>query len=95
MKHKKISLFIIVGFLSVQMLTYLHTAQYGFEKHDHHGYVCQIYLQSEHTKYNTSGAALLLQVATYLSFAIILFQFVFVSSTNYRGASPRAPPVFS
>lgn len=92
---KKLVLFLIFSFLGMQVLTNLHMAEYGFEKHEHNGHVCQIYLHCEHTKYSTPGAAITLQTPEYFTFAIILPEFIFVSSESYGVASPRAPPLFS
>lgn len=93
--NRKLGLFLIISFLGMQVLTNLHMAEYGFEKHEHNGHVCQIYLHCEHTKYSTPGAAITLQTPEYFTFAITLPEFILVRSESYGVASPRAPPLFS
>ena len=93
--NRKLGLFLIVSFLGMQMLSCLHMVEHGFEKHEHNGHICQIYLHCEHAKYSTPGAAITLQTPEYFTFAITFPEFIFVSSESYGLAFPRAPPLFS
>ena len=93
--NKKLGLFLIVSFLSMQILTFLHMASYAFETHEHNGHVCKIYQYCEHTKYSSLGADITLQAPEYFAFTTTLPEVLFVHSKNYGFASPRAPPRFS
>lgn len=93
--NRKLSLFLVIGFLAVQVLSTLHMAEYGFDEHEHNGHVCQIYLYCEHIKYSTPSAAIALQAPEYFIFTIALPEILFIRLQNYGVASPRAPPLFS
>lgn len=93
--NRKLSLFLIISFLTVQALSALHMADYGLGEHEHNGHVCDVYLHSEHTKYSTPGTAIALQSPEYFTFTIALPELLFVRSQSYGVASPRAPPLFS
>jgi hypothetical protein len=93
--NRKLGLFIVFSFFAMQVLSTLHMAEYGVEKHEHNGHICQIYLHCEHTKYSTPGAAIALYSPEYVSFTIVLPELLFVRSESYGVASPRAPPLFS
>ena len=92
---RKLNLFIIVGFLGMQMHSLLHTAEYDFDKHEHNGQVCSIYLHCEHTKYNTPEKEIILQVAESHAVAFIIPELAFVQHKKYKTSPPRAPPLFS
>ena len=93
--NKTLSLLLIISFLGVQMLSHLHMAEHGFEKHEHDGHICDIYLHAEHTQYHTPGAATVLHVPEYAATAVTITGPHVVHSERYGVASPRAPPHFS
>ena len=79
----------------MQMLSFLHMAEHGFEEHEHNNQICDIYLHCEHTKYSAPSAAIALQIPEYFTFTIALPELQFVRSQSYSIASARAPPLFS
>ena len=93
--NRRLGAFLIVSFLCMQMLSFLHMAEFGFEKHEHSGHVCQIYLHCEHTKYRPHNASIVLQAPKYVLFTITLSELLFLRSQSYGAASPRSPPLFS
>ena len=93
--NKKLGLILVVGFLSVQFLTFLHMAEHVFEKHEHDEDACQICLNWEHTKDNTHSDAVAFDVSEHFVFAPLLPELLFVRSESYRVAFPRGPPLFS
>jgi len=93
--NRQLGLFLAIGFLSVQVLSVLHIASYGFSEHQHNGLVCDIYLHCEHAKYSTPGASIPLIVPEYSNFTTVLPEPIFVRSWAYITPSPRAPPLFS
>ena len=93
--NKKLGLILIVGFLSMQLLTFLHMAEHVFEKHEHNENTCQICLNCEHTKYGTHSEAVALEVPEGFVLAPSLPELLFDSSESYRFALPRGPPLFS
>lgn len=92
---RKLSLFLIVSFLGMQVLSFLHMAEYGFDEHEHNGRVCDVYLQCEHTKYGTPSVAIAVQTPEYFTFTLTSTDILFVRVQSYGKASPRAPPLFS
>ena len=53
--NKKLILFLILSFLSLQTFSFLHQAEFGFEEHEHDDDVCEIYLYCEQSKDNIQG----------------------------------------
>ena len=93
--NKKISIFLILSFLSFQTSTFLHQAEFGFEEHEHDKNVCEIYLNCKQSKDNMSNAALSLQGLKYFTFVFVLERNFLTYSKIYRAISTRAPPQFS
>ncbi len=93
--NRKLGLFLVFSFLAMQLLSSLHIAEFGFEKHEHNGHLCQIYLHGEHAKYSKPSATFALQAPDYISFIIAHPGQPFVRSQRHGIASPRAPPAFS
>lgn len=93
--NRKLSLFLAISFFTVQMLATLHMAEHGFEKHEHNGQTCDVYLHCEHTKYSSPSEGIAVQLPEYFAFTIALPELTFVRSKTYVVASPRAPPLFS
>jgi hypothetical protein len=93
--NRKLGLFLVFSFLAMQVLSSLHIAEFGFEKHEHNDHLCQIYLHGEHTKYSKPSATFSLQTPDYISFTIAHPEQPFFHSQRYGIASPRAPPAFS
>ncbi|MDA0782272.1 MAG: hypothetical protein PQ612_07925 [Rickettsiales bacterium] len=91
---KKLGLFIIVSLVSVQILSFLHMANYGLEKHEHDGRVCDIYLHCENTKHSTPSVAVVPNLTEYSTFSLALPELTLVGLQSYSLASPRAPPFF-
>ena len=99
--NKKLTLFLILSFLSLQTFSFFHSAEFGFEEHDHgneHEHdddVCEIYLYCEQTKDNNYNPVKILQEFEHFVFAFVLHKnFVFYSK-KYILISARAPPQFS
>ena len=93
--NKKLVIFLILSFLSLQTFSFLHQADFGFEEHEHEEDVCEIYLYCEQSKDNISNAAISLQELEYFTFAFVLQRNFLTYSKKYRVISARAPPQFS
>ena len=93
--YKKLVLFLILSFLSLQTFSFLHLAKFGFEEHEHDKNVCEIYLYCEQSKDNMSNVAISLQGLEYFTFAFVLQRNFLTYSKKYRVISARAPPQFS
>ena len=93
--YKKLVLFLILSFLSLQTFSFLHQADFGFEEHEHEEDVCEIYLYCEQSKDNISNAAIPMQGLEYFTFAFVLQKNFLTYSKKYRVISTRAPPQFS
>ena len=101
--NKKLTIFLILSFLSLQTFSFLHNAEFGFEEHDHaHEHedkhdngVCEIYLYCEQTKDNNSDPTKLLQGLEHFIFAFVLQKNFLTYSKKYKVISTRAPPQFS
>ena len=100
---KKLTIFLILSFLSLQTFSFFHLAEYGFEEHDHsHEHedehdkdVCEIYLYCDQTKDNNYNSEKLVQKSEHFVLAFVLKRnFVFYSK-KYKLISTRAPPQFS
>ena len=93
--NKKLTIFLILSFLSLQTFSFWHQAKFGFEEHEHDKDVCEIYLYCEQSKDNMSNAAISLQGLEYFTFAFVLQRNFVIYSKKYRATSTRAPPQFS
>ena len=93
--NKKLTIFLILSFLSLQTFSFWHQAKFGFEEHEHDKDVCEIYLYCEQSKDNMSNAAISLQGLEYFTFAFVLKRNFLTYSKKYRVTSTRAPPQFS
>ena len=93
--NKKLSIFLILSFLSLQTSSFLHQAEFGFEEHEHDKNVCEIYLNCKQSKDNMSNAVLSLQGLKYFTFVFVLERNFLTYSKIYRAISTRAPPQFS
>jgi len=93
--NKKLILFLILSFLSLQTFSFLHQAEFGFEEHEHDDDVCEIYLYYEQSKDNMSKAKVSLQGLEFFTFAFFLQRNFLIYSKKYRLISTRAPPQFS
>ena len=93
--NKKLTIFLILSFLSLQTFSFWHQAKFGFEKHEHDKDVCEIYLYCEQSKDNISDATISLQGLEYFTFAFVLQKNFLTYSKKYRVISTRAPPQFS
>lgn len=94
---KQLSIFLAVVFLTMQMASFTHMAELGFEHHEHDGHPCQIdaYFHASH-----SFDSAVPEVAVAHSPVIETIRFSFVDSSqrlleisNFKFA--RAPPHFS
>ncbi len=90
--NKKSSFFLIVSFIAVQALAFLHMAHYGVNEHTHDGHICEIYLHGEQVKYSAPAAIIDFHGHAYDIFTLALPRPLFNHFENYRIASPRAPP---
>ena len=93
--NKKIYIFLILSFISLQTFSFLHNAEFGFEEHDHHHEhehenenededehdkgVCEIYLYCDQTKDNNFNSIKLLQLSEHFIFAFVLHKNLFFS----------------
>ena len=93
--NKKLTIFLILSFLSLQTFSFWHQAKFGFEEHEHDKDVCEIYLYCEQSKDNISDATISLQGLEYFTFAFVLQRNFLTYSKKYRVISTRAPPQFS
>ena len=93
--NKKLGLILILGFLSMQVLTFLHMAEHVHEEHGQDENTCQVCLNYEHTKYGTHSEAVALDVPEHFVLAPRLPEQLFDSSESFRFAFPRGPPLFS
>ena len=93
--NKKLTIFLILSFLSLQTFSFWHQAKFGFEEHEHDKDVCEIYLYCEQSKDNISDATISLQGLEYFTFAFVLQRNFLTYSKKYRVISARAPPQFS
>ena len=93
--NKKLILFLILSFLSLQTFSFLHQAEFGFEEHEHDDDVCEIYLYCEQSKDNMSKATVSLQGLEFFTFAFFLQRNFLIYSKKYRLISTRATPQFS
>jgi hypothetical protein len=94
MNRKLGPLLVIVIFLSMQAFSLLHATEYGFEKHEHNGKVCDICLGVDHTKLLNSDSTKLITL-NLLTFEIILSKEILPFSGKSKPFNPRAPPLFS
>lgn len=96
MMARKLSFLLVAIFLCVQVLSLLHVAEYGFEKHGHNGRFCDIDFFYENQKiFDTPGttgipASVIIVVLT-LSISL---QAIRQAQQSYS-AKPRAPPILS
>ncbi len=94
--NKKLSLLVIITFLSVQMFSLLHMAEHGFEKHKHNGHACDIYFACKNQKSSDIPPAI--NIPANIAFVILTLavfsQAIRLQRRNYSG-EPRAPPAFS
>jgi hypothetical protein len=90
---RKFALFTVISFLSVQMLSLLHMAEYEFEKHEHDGKMCDIYLHGKQANSAVIPSIASLQELTFVEVRLQSFISVRLSKSVLKGAPPRAPPV--
>ena len=87
---------LLVGLLLVtQAISAAHAADYGVGEHDHHGQICEFYLNAEQTNSSDVPTANVLSSSNIASFAIIWTDSPFVRQKHYSASFPRAPPHFS
>ena len=104
---KKLTIFLILSFISLQTFSFSHNAEFGFDEHDHHHEhedehedehdkgVCEIYLYCDQTKDNNFSSIKSLQVSEHFIFAFVLHRNFLFYSKKYKLISTRAPPQFS
>lgn len=94
--YKKLSLILIFSLLSVQFLSPLHMAEHGFDKHEHNGQLCDIYLHGKYQQHADDTAPA--TVAESITYAIISYataeQLLAVSAFK-KATLARAPPTLS
>ena len=91
---KRSGLLLSAVFLSVQILSILHLAQYGFEQHQHNGHLCEIFIHNEKTQHADVPLPLLLTFLPVLEARLPHFASVILSKRIYKGALSRAPPAY-
>ena len=100
---KKLTIFLILSFISLQTFSFSHNAEFGFNEHDHHHEhedehdkgVCEIYLYCDQTKDNSFNPVISLQLSEYFIFAFVLDRNFDLYLTKHKLISTRAPPQFS
>lgn len=91
---RKLGLIFTIFFVGVQLLGLLHLAEYGFEKHEHHGQVCSIYLAGEQSKYSAAGDTVSVYPPEVVRSIITFPTRILVLPEIYPPSASRAPPVF-
>lgn len=92
---KRLNLFLILCFLSVQMFASEHMAEFGFKKHSHHGQVCDFFLHYEHNTGVAPDTAALAPTAQVAYEPVASLKDFAVVASLYQAPSPRAPPALS
>lgn len=93
--YKRFGLFAIACFLGVQILSFLHIAEYGADKHEHKGHVCAVYLHYEHTAYSTPVKGPAVQAPVYMAAAFAVSVPSQIDVKTPDTSLPRAPPQLS
>lgn len=91
--QRKLGLYIIAIFLSVQTLTLAHMARHGFLPHMHHGHVCDIYLDFDHVP--LADAPAIIFIAASIAFILLTLSptpSIFRKVAYAYAKAPRAPP---
>jgi hypothetical protein len=78
----------------MQAFSLLHVSKYGFEKHEHSGKSCNIYLGADHNKL-VNGNPTKLITPSLLTFKIVLPEKTLSFSYKAQSFNPRAPPFLS
>jgi len=91
---KKLGIFSIVVFLSMQMFSYLHMAEFAFEKHDHHGQMCSIHLCSDQSKFFHVASTVFSPIKLLNAVQILSLYSQVPQTTINSHNNPRAPPAF-
>ncbi len=93
---RKLSFILIFSLLAVQLLSPVHMARHGFDKHEHNGKLCDIYLHSKHQQHSDDATpAALAESITYIAISYSFISQTPVVSTIRETALARAPPVLS
>jgi hypothetical protein len=94
---KKLSLLIILSMLCVQNIVPLHEAAHGFDKHEHDGRVCDLYLYHSQKQILTGPDASnlhVIRVIYSISYHIPLTR-AHKQSPDFSLSHSRAPPFIS
>jgi hypothetical protein len=83
----------IALFLCAQVLLAQHTAEFGPEKHNHHGAPCQIQLFVDHCSAPSLPSMPVLPIVVLFVLAMVLVHRIDFVSRAYRASAPRAPPL--
>ncbi len=94
---KQLSIFLAVIFLAVQMGSFVHMAEHGFEHHEHGNNPCQIEAYFSASQSFDSAAG---EVAVFHELNVQLFSFSSVDDANrvfelLSSSLARAPPQIS
>jgi hypothetical protein len=92
--RRKLGILFAVVFLSVRLLSTLHMAEYGFAKHEHDGYVCDIYLLHKHNQIAAAPAHQLIVEIAFVLLALSSAATILHAPQQHRSNHPRAPPAF-
>jgi len=94
--NKRFGLFLIVAFISMQMLSIVHLAEHDYEQHQHNGQVCNVYLIYQHAHLAAIPTCLhWLELSFVQVFILVLMVSLPRVKKLFPKAAPRAPPVFS
>ncbi len=94
--YKKSSLVLIFSLVVVQAFSMLHMAEHGFEKHEHQGQICDIYLYHQYQQQlDNNFWILVLQEQGYVAFICQQQVNSFIAFYQISMTQPRAPPILS
>lgn len=92
--HRTLCSLLIALFLAAQMLSLLHLAAHGFEKHEHNGQTCEVCLHNEQTQYADAATPAVLPTLVLAEIRRCIFASVLLNKGILGGVSTRGPPAF-
>lgn len=92
--QKRLIFLLLYCFIIVQSLAAMHLAEHGFESHEHHGKICDIFLHGEAAKYSAISDATELATPVSQGSALTFAHYKAPIFVPYLISHPRAPPVF-
>ena len=93
--NQKTSLIIIISILLVQILSSVHMANHGVEKHKHAGIDCEISLANHKIKSGNIENPIKFEIANLAFLTADLIKNPFIKTNSSKSYLQRAPPTFS